>query len=1141
MKIQIKLVIILIVFILVTGTVATLVSRSISKEITQEQVYHHLEATAQSRADHVETVLNGYKELTKTLAAGNAFGDAVDESKEHTWRMEQSNCRIKSIIHAHDEISMIKVLDANGIVVASNRDEVGLDKSTKDSFMNGKDGVYIKDPHISLCTGNTVISISTPILLDGEFSGVLVINFDAGKELFVITTDRTGLGDTGEIYLVNRDGYMITPAMFANGTFLKQRVNVGHISADGDSVVLTRNYQGTDVLRFHTYLPEMEWSLIAEMSEKEAFAPVARLSATMLFVIIALLLAGVFVSIFVTGTISKPISDLHRGLREVRGGNLDYEINIKTGDEIELFADEFNLLSAELSESRLNFEEKVDERTKELSEAIERSETETIERMAAEERLAAKREMDAAYTDILTALGKSIDLNVVLTGGLSLLMKYTSAPLGVIYMYDAKNKLLVPAVTRCTDDVVSVRKFSSGEGIPGQTALEKKMVVVTDIPEDTIYGLEAGLCEVTPGTIVSAPMIFNEMLLGVIVTGHVGAVTPDVLGFIKRVVYQLAVAVHNAQSYIQTQEMAAKLKNQRDELEMTSRELAAASKTKSEFLANMSHELRTPLNSIIGFSEILHDETFGALNEKQSKYAKNILTSGKHLLHLINNILDLSKVEAGKVELEYVDFDVLAVLEEVKTLVLSIAAKKRIRIAVTVNPELTTINGDVSKFKQILYNLLSNAIKFTPDGGSITVDGQRRGEMAQISVTDTGIGISQDAAKKLFQPFVQADSSTSRKYGGTGLGLTLVKRFVELQGGKIWIESEPDRGSTFIFTMPVAGKAEARTPETSATPGTPETAKTPVIRETREMLEMLDTLSVSAPGDAVAARDVSETGATGDARKGGKTGGVEETWIPAITEPAGASEDGPLVLVVEDDRDASELLTVTLNDAGYRVVHAYNGKDALAIAQKLDLAAITLDILLPGMDGWSVLKYLKYNPETSAIPVIVVSMVDEKTLGFSLGAVDYLSKPVDKDALLGTLGSLKGVLEVVVPKVLVVDDEPDAVEMIASMIEPAGFDVLRAYGGQEGLDIAFSEHPDILVLDLMMPVVSGFEVLSRLRDNPATKNIPVIICTAKDVTDDDVKQLSNGVISILQKGAFSGSGLVEKIMKVTAKRRDKRR
>jgi len=367
------------------------------------------------------------------------------------------------------------------------------------------------------------------------------------------------------------------------------------------------------------------------------------------------------------------------------------------------------------------------------------------------------------------------------------------------------------------------------------------MVIVTDIPEDMIYGLEAGLCEVAPETIVSTPMIFNEMLLGVIVTGHVGVVLPDMLGFIKRVVYQLAVAVHNAQSYIQTQEMAAKLKNQRDELEMTSRELAAASKTKSEFLANMSHELRTPLNSIIGFSEILHDETFGALNEKQSKYAKNILTSGKHLLHLINNILDLSKVEAGKVELECVDFDVLAVLEEVKTLVLSIAAKKRIRIAVTVNPELTTINGDVSKFKQILYNLLSNAIKFTPDGGSITVDGQRRGEMAQISVTDTGIGISQEAAKKLFQPFVQADSSTSRKYGGTGLGLTLVKRFVELQGGKIWIESEPDRGSTFIFTMPVAGKAEARTPETSATPGTPETAKTPVIRETREMLEMLNT------------------------------------------------------------------------------------------------------------------------------------------------------------------------------------------------------------------------------------------------------------------------------------------------------------
>ncbi len=1136
MKIQAKLVIILIAFIMVTGTVTTLVSQTISKEIAQEQVYDHLTATAQSRAKHIEMVIAGYGQTVETMAAGNAFSDAVDESKDHVMGLEQADRQIRNTILTDVRISRIRILDKNGTVVVSSHDDVGLDAKTEDAFLNGRAGTYVGDIHISEFTGAPVTCVASPILVNGKFSGAAMVNFDVGEEIFEITTDRTGIGDTGEIYLVNRDCYMITPAMFANGTFLKQRVDVGYVSADGAGAVLTRNYMGTDVLRFHTYMPEMGWYLIAELSEEEAFASVARLRNTMSLVIIVLMLMGVVISIFVAGTITKPISDLHRGLRAVRGGNLDYEINIKTDDEIELFADEFNLLSAELSESRSNFEEKVAERTKELSEAIERSETEIVERMAAEERLAVKREMEAAYTDILTALGKSIDLNVVLTEGLSLLMKYTSAPVGVIYMYDAKNKLLVPAVTRCTDDVVSVRKFSHGEGIPGQTALEKRMVVVTDIPEDTIYGLEAGLCEVAPETIVSTPMIFNEMLLGVIVTGHVGVVTPDVLGFINRVVYQLAVAAHNAQAYIQTQEMASTLKNQRDELEMTSHELAAASKTKSEFLTNMSHELRTPLNSIIGFSEILHDETFGALNEKQSKYTTNVLTSGKHLLQLINDILDLSKVEAGKVELEYVNFNVQTALEAAKTLVLSIAAKKKIRIAVTVEPELTTINGDVSKFKQILYNLLSNAIKFTPDGGSIAVGGQRKGELAQISVTDTGIGISPEAVKKLFQPFVQADSSTSRKYGGTGLGLSLVKRFVELHGGKVWVESEPDRGSTFMFTMPVSGKAEAGTHETSATPETPETqgaAKTPVRPEAQGMSEILDTPAVSAPGGAVAAWGRIKAGATEE------TGGVEEVEIPEITEPVGASGDEPLLLVVEDDLDASELLTITLTDAGYRVVHAYNGKDALAIAQKLDLAAITLDIMLPGMNGWSVLKYLKYNPETSTIPVIVISMLDEKTLGFSLGAIDYLSKPVDRDALLGTLGTLKGVLGIEVPKVLVVDDEPDAVELIASMIEPAGFDVLRAYGGQEGLNLAFGEHPDVLVLDLMMPVVSGFEVLARLRANSETTNIPVIVCTAKDITDDDVKQLSNGVVSIMQKGMFAGDELVEKIMKITTKRRDK--
>jgi len=251
------------------------------------------------------------------------------------------------------------------------------------------------------------------------------------------------------------------------------------------------------------------------------------------------------------------------------------------------------------------------------------------------------------------------------------------------------------------------------------------------------------------------------------------------------------------------QQLQKDLINQRDTLKIRAQELTAANKTKTEFLANMSHELRTPLNSIIGFSEILHDLTFGPLNEKQLKYITNVLTSGNHLLTLINDILDLSKVEAGKMELVYNEFVVSTVINEIKTLVISIASKKNIMINVITYEKLITIHADGGKFKQILFNLMSNAIKFSPNGGSVTIDAKCINDMVQIAITDTGIGISKEDQKKLFQPFVQVDASTSRQFEGTGLGLALVKRFVGLHGGKVWIESEPGKGSTFTFTIPI--------------------------------------------------------------------------------------------------------------------------------------------------------------------------------------------------------------------------------------------------------------------------------------------------------------------------------------------------
>ena len=379
MKIQIKIFAITIALIMVTGVTVIVVSQSITGNMLEDEVYLHLESTVQSRADHIETVLAGYKELTAMLAAGNPFRDVVDEDNEYTWRMEQVNRRIHSVIQSHYEISRIRVLDKNGTVIASSQDDVGLDRSTSDIFLTGKDGVHIGDLHISEFTGNTVISVSAPILLNGEFSGVLVVNFDAKKELFAITTDRTGLGETGEIYLVNGGGYMITPSRFVEDAVLKMKASeITHTEDCRNTAVMTANYQGTSVLQVHKHIDDVNWVLVAEMGEEEALAPLARLTRTAMILVAILMIAGVIVSAMLSGRTTEPIWKLSKGVEEMRRGNLDHRVGTDAEDEIGDLSRSFDEMICEIKRSRMELEEsnvslesQVEERTKKLVESEE--------------------------------------------------------------------------------------------------------------------------------------------------------------------------------------------------------------------------------------------------------------------------------------------------------------------------------------------------------------------------------------------------------------------------------------------------------------------------------------------------------------------------------------------------------------------------------------------------------------------------------------------------------------------------------------------------------------------------------------------------------------------------------------------------
>jgi PAS domain S-box-containing protein len=528
-------------------------------------------------------------------------------------------------------------------------------------------------------------------------------------------------------------------------------------------------------------------------------------------------------------------------------------------------------------------------------------------------------------------------------------------------------------------------------------------------------------------------------------------------------------------------------------------ELEDASRMKSEFLANMSHELRTPLNAIIGFSEVLRDGLIGPMPEKQRGFIGDIFNSGKHLLSLINDILDLSKVEAGKMTLELEPVQVASLFVNSLSIVREKAATRRIQLQKDAPPDLESLHADARKVKQIVYNLLSNAVKFSKEGGHVMLSAGRvpRAEVGQlsgpwagrsfplgsnefeeflrISVTDNGIGISPEGLQRLFTPFSQIDSGLARRFEGTGLGLAMVKLLAELHGGAVAVESAVGEGSRFTVWLPLRGQVE----------GMPTSGKPPA--------------------------------------------------IPVIEAQAGGARTA---LVVEDDLAAADLLRMHLEAEGFTVLHALSAEEALALAARQSFSLITLDIMLPRMEGWEFLMRVKDVPELRRIPVVIISIVADPHRGFSLGAAAVMQKPISRQELYESLVDLD-----LFPlsgdrtlRVLVVDDDPTAVELIAVRILGMASAVLRAHGGREAIEVARRELPDVIVLDLLMPEISGFDVVEALNVDPATARIPILVVTAKEITEDDRAKLSQHVTTIMEKTTFDSDRFMAEVRRAMSGR-----
>jgi signal transduction histidine kinase/DNA-binding response OmpR family regulator len=492
----------------------------------------------------------------------------------------------------------------------------------------------------------------------------------------------------------------------------------------------------------------------------------------------------------------------------------------------------------------------------------------------------------------------------------------------------------------------------------------------------------------------------------------------------------------------------------------------AANQAKSTFLANMSHELRTPLNAIIGYSEMLLEDSGDLTPAEAASDLTKIRTAGKHLLELINAVLDLSRIEAGKMEMYLETFDIATFVNEVASVIRPLAEKNGNTLNVVVDPAAGSMRADQTKVRQALYNLLSNACKFTSHGAISLEVRAEPGDTIAFRVSDTGVGITPAQMQRLFEPFSQADSSTSRKFGGSGLGLVISRRFARLMNGDIVASSAGDRGSTFTFTLP----------------------------------------RIVQPEQSDAAEAVPSA---------------------AVGDPAVAAT----VLAIDDDAAVHDLLRRSLSRFNYRVESAFNAEEGLRLARSLHPQVITLDVMMQGTDGWTVLASLKSAPELASIPVIMLTIVDNKNLGYALGAADYLTKPVDREKLIASLLRHRITRT---STVLLVEDDPATREMLRRILEGDGWQVSEAENGLAALELLKRIRPGVVLLDLMMPEMDGFEFLDELHRGDEWKSIPVIVITARDLTEADLARLNGNVTRVLRKGFSSTEELLAQVSRLVA-------
>ncbi len=689
-------------------------------------------------------------------------------------------------------------------------------------------------------------------------------------------------------------------------------------------------------------------------------------------------------------------------------------------------------------------------------------------RRRAEETAHQKTELVALLQTVASAANESTSVETAMQFAINKVCTFFGWPSGHVYLLadDGSGDMVSTNLWYLQEEgtfgqlqeIIRDCRWRAGKGLIGKVLQHKAPAWVTDVNKDPQF-LDFST---TKNVGISATFAF-PVLTGGEVVAVLQLFSPDpikprasLLEAIPPIGAQLGQVVERSRA----EELLREAKEQAE----------AGAKAKTQFLANMSHELRTPLNAIIGISEMLYEDAEDFGHEDFIEPLWRTRRAGKHLMNLINDVLDLSKIEAGKIELHLEEFDIATVVQEGVTTAQSIAENNNNQIEVSYSKGVDRIFADITRVRQIIINLLSNASKFTRDG-VITVRADREqkatGDELLLSVSDTGIGMNDGQLQKLFQEFSQADSSTTREYGGTGLGLTISQRFCHLMGGDINVSSILGQGSTFTVRLPM-------------------------------QVNQKGVLTIPS--------------------------------AKSSTDIATLTGRNNTVLVIDDDETALDMMRRFLAKQGFDVVTACNGEEGLRLAAELSPTVITLDVMMPGVDGWEILRRLKSNPELATIPVVMLTILDEKNKGYALGASDYVTKPIDRDHLRSILARYQ--LKDNGQRVLVIDDDETARQTLRRTLVNEGWQVEEAENGRIAFDWLQGQDVDLILLDLMMPEMDGFEFLTKLRDRPDINHIPVIVVTGADLTEDDRRYLNGGVERILSKNAYDENELLTEVRRL---------